>query len=254
MPRNPANDITALGQLRTKLTGAAGPADAFRSNGVVSPDGILQLAGNQANDKTRVYGDGRKWTPIQPSAPATLVAGQYYIETYGGLDWLVYVDSAGVAQRIRPAPQPNTVPVPVGPAVVLASFTVDDYRYALFEYTAQNKITGASVSGHYGVGNNGTTSADATIVQLAWPETHEHVWTIVGPPTRETRLELPELPDALREWRPDARPIVVAAGLFDASSYAGYDDVRRKGIALFAESPEDDEAVLRTSTTGKLAF
>lgn len=98
------------------------------------------------------------------------------------------------------------------------------------------------------------TSADAMIVQLAWPETREHVWTIVGPPTRETRLELPELPDTLREWRPDARPMVVAAGLFDASSYAGYGDVRRKGIALFAESPEDDEAVLRTSTTGKLAF
>jgi hypothetical protein len=96
--------------------------------------------------------------------------------------------------------------------------------------------------------------ADATIVQLAWPETREHVWTLVGPPAQQPRLEVPELPEVLREWRPDARPIQVAVGLFDASSYAGYDDVRQKGIQLFLESPEDDEAVVRTSTTGALVF
>jgi hypothetical protein len=97
-------------------------------------------------------------------------------------------------------------------------------------------------------------SADATIVQLAWPDTREHVWTIVGPATQRPDLEVPELPEALRAWRPDGRPIRGAVGLFDVSGYAGYDDVRQKGIQPFNEPPEDDETVLRTSTTGALVF
>lgn len=92
--------------------------------------------------------------------------------------------------------------------------------------------------------------AKALFVQLSWPETKEHLWTIVAPAGTKPGLEVPALPASLGEWRPDARAIAPAVALVDASEYATYDDVRKKGIHLLGEPPEDDDAVVTISSTG----
>lgn len=97
--------------------------------------------------------------------------------------------------------------------------------------------------------------ADALVARVAWPATREHVWTIVAPPGT-TRLRLPALPDALAAWRPDGRATTVAAALVDTSSYAGFEDVRRKGTQRLLEPAEDEHgaSTLRASTTGDFDF
>jgi hypothetical protein len=96
--------------------------------------------------------------------------------------------------------------------------------------------------------------ADATVLQVAWPETREHVWTIILPPKTKTTFELPTLPDALKEWRPDNRPVRGAVALIEASEFESYADVRKKGIHLMGEPPEDDDSLVRFSSTGEIVF
>lgn len=94
------------------------------------------------------------------------------------------------------------------------------------------------------------SKAKAVFVQLTWPETKEHVWTIVAPASTMPNVRVPSLPASLAEWRPDARPIAPAIGLVEASEYETYDDVRKKGIHLVGEPPEDDDAIVVISATG----
>lgn len=96
--------------------------------------------------------------------------------------------------------------------------------------------------------------ADATVLQVAWPETREHVWTILLPPKTKPTFELPALPDTLKEWRPDGRLVRGACALIEASEFSGYADVRKKGIHLMSEPPEDDDSLVRFSSTGEIVF
>jgi hypothetical protein len=98
------------------------------------------------------------------------------------------------------------------------------------------------------------SAADASIVRVAWPATREHVWTVVLPPTAPTRFRLPSLPSELDAWAPDLRPMTAAAALVEASFYADFAEVKRKGLQLLAEPPEDAEGgvKLRYSATGGL--
>jgi hypothetical protein len=99
------------------------------------------------------------------------------------------------------------------------------------------------------------SKSDAIVVRLAWPKTREHIWTIVAPPTTRPGLRPPALPEALAAWRPDRGVVTAAVAVLEASGYASYDDVRRKGIDAAGESVEDDpNGSLRWSATGDLAF
>jgi hypothetical protein len=102
---------------------------------------------------------------------------------------------------------------------------------------------------------NAGPPADAIVARVSWPETREHVWTIAAPPSA-TRLVLPALPDELSAWRPDAGPMKASVALVEASFYAGFDDVRRKGTGLLAEPPEDEHGTvgLTYSVSGDLDF
>ncbi len=104
MPRNPVNDLKASGALRTKISGTDGPADDFESVTVINPAGVIALVGNQGSARSRIYGDGTKWMPIQSAAPTTLTPGQFFIETVSGVDNWVFVDSFGVAQYVSGNP------------------------------------------------------------------------------------------------------------------------------------------------------
>lgn len=98
-----------------------------------------------------------------------------------------------------------------------------------------------------------TSKADAAILQVTWPETKEHIWTIVAPPGTRPGFELPALPSELATWRPDARPMRPAVALVEASEYASYDDVKKHWIHLIGESPERD-ATIRISVAGNIDF
>src|SRR5262249_44223391 len=101
----------------------------------------------------------------------------------------------------------------------------------------------------------GTAKADALVVRLAWPKTREHVWTVVAAPATAPGLRLPALPDELAADRPGDAPITAAVALLDSSEFAGYDDVRRKGVGAAAEPLEEDvDGFLRWSATGELSF
>lgn len=95
---------------------------------------------------------------------------------------------------------------------------------------------------------------DALLVRASWPATRENVWTVVLPPATTAPIRLPELPGELASFAPDGSPIAVAAALVEASFYDGYADVRRKGIMLLHEPPEDEKGrtLLRWSATGDL--
>lgn len=95
----------------------------------------------------------------------------------------------------------------------------------------------------------------AVVVQLAWPETKEHLWTIVAPPGTAHRLDVPALPPPLASWAPDASPVAVAVALVAATEYGSWTDVEIKGLHLLSEPPEDDDAsVTIASTGGDLVF
>jgi hypothetical protein len=97
----------------------------------------------------------------------------------------------------------------------------------------------------------GEPRGDLALVRLAWPRTREHVWTVVAPPTTST-VRLPALPPELEAWRPDDRPVSVAAALVEASFYDGYADVRRKGVELLFDPRGDDGVRVTASVTGEL--
>jgi hypothetical protein len=105
----------------------------------------------------------------------------------------------------------------------------------------------------------GSTAADAVVVRASWPATREHVWTVVMPPPRDraaVRVQLPALPPELASWQPDGRPATVGAAVVEASFYEGYADVKKKGILLVTEPPEDERghSLLRYAVTGDLTF
>lgn len=91
--------------------------------------------------------------------------------------------------------------------------------------------------------------ADAAVVRLAWPPTREHVWTVIAPPTTPGRIVLPALPDALASYRPGRDPVTVAAALVEASSFAGYEDVKKRGLEAAEQA-----RVMRWSSAGDLDF
>jgi hypothetical protein len=96
--------------------------------------------------------------------------------------------------------------------------------------------------------------ADAIIVRASWPETREHVWTLVMPPTTDPTIRLPALPPELSSWQPDGRPLTAAAALVEASFYDGYRSVRHKGIERLGKLPKrkDGETRIRYSVSGAL--
>lgn len=108
MPANPVNDVRAAGTLRSKASAAAGPADEFQSRTLINPAGIISIIGNQGSDRFRVYGDGRAWVPVQAAAPASLVAGQFFIQTVAGVDRWAYVDSTLTIQYLSDPGGANT--------------------------------------------------------------------------------------------------------------------------------------------------
>jgi len=167
MPSNAVNDIRGNGTMRRKGGTTSGPADQFQSQNAIASDGVITLVGNAGSDRARVYGDGRHWTPVQGFTPGVLVPGQFFVETYLGVDWWVFVDSAGVAQRIRPISTISVdIFVPVGPAVALDILIVDNTRFAVYQYTAYNATTGAQEGGTIQLGHNGSTGGDATVSQI----------------------------------------------------------------------------------------
>lgn len=96
-------------------------------------------------------------------------------------------------------------------------------------------------------------SAHALVLQLSWPETKEHVWTVLAPPGTRPGFRFPALPDELADWRPDARTPRPAVALASASAYGGYPDVKKKWIHLLGELPEED-GTIRLSVAGDLDF
>jgi hypothetical protein len=95
-------------------------------------------------------------------------------------------------------------------------------------------------------------TADVIVARFAWPATREHVWTIVAPPDSPPRLVVPALPDAMAEWRPDARPITVAVGAVETSFWNGYADVKKNGLESMEAPPTAEVVTVRSSTTGEL--
>lgn len=86
-----------------------------------------------------------------------------------------------------------------------------------------------------------TRAADATVVRVSWPETREHVWTVVASPSAPREMRLPSLPDSLRTWRPDARPQRVGVASVSASFFGSYETVKKKGIDVLSEPLEVEE-------------
>lgn len=168
MPDLPVKDVRSSGTLRSKSSSTAGPADEFQSATLINADGVLVQNGNQGTAKSRIYGDGSLWTPILPAAPSVLTPGRYFIQTYLGEDWLCYVDSLGVVQRLKPTTDvPITVVVPTSPTtIVVDSALVDTYQYISWDIKIFKPTTGQMHGGEAYMGNDGSTGADATAVQF----------------------------------------------------------------------------------------
>ena len=167
MPNNPVNDILGSGTLRTKSGSALGPTDTFQSRITVDSDGVLRQYGNNGSIVEQLLGDGRHVTPILSPTPGGLAPGQYFLEQFGGLDYFVFIDSLGNPQRLRPLTIfSGDIPVPVGPAVTIDVFLTDDFRYAAYDYSAYNPVSGAQISGQIQIGHDGTNSSDAVNTQL----------------------------------------------------------------------------------------
>lgn len=160
-------DIRGAGTLRSKSSSPVGPADDFESAVPINSDGVVARVGNAGTPVQDILGDGRVWTPVQGFTPAALVAGQYFIENFGGVDYFVFVDGSGTPQRLRPITIIQAdIAVPVGPAVALDMFLVDDTRYAVYDYTSYNPVTGEQEGGTIRIGHNGSNTTDATLTQI----------------------------------------------------------------------------------------
>lgn len=105
-----------------------------------------------------------------------------------------------------------------------------------------------------------TRAADATVLRVSWPETREHVWTVVASPTAPREIRLPSLPESLRAWRPDARPQRVGVASVSASFFGSYETVKKKGIDVLSEPLEVEEddndgaASVAYAVTGDIAL
>ncbi|MBS2014448.1 MAG: hypothetical protein JST00_16295 [Deltaproteobacteria bacterium] len=96
----------------------------------------------------------------------------------------------------------------------------------------------------------GGAKTSAIVVQVSWPETKEHRWTVVAPPSASPRVELPALPPSLGTWAPDGGALAPVVGLVSATEYATWADVEKKGLHLLSEPPEDDDATVSMSVAG----
>jgi hypothetical protein len=94
---------------------------------------------------------------------------------------------------------------------------------------------------------------DLSAVVVRWPEASAHRWTLVGPPQGNGPWQLPELPDALAQWRPDGSPMTAAVGWIDASEVDGYTDVLRRGLQWASDRPSRPNT-LRMSMSGELSL
>lgn len=104
-------------------------------------------------------------------------------------------------------------------------------------------------------GDAARAKADVLVVQLSWPATGEHVWTLLLPPDGPQEVTLPALPEELASWRPDGRKATASVALLDASFLDGFAEVKRKGLAALEDPPDDaDRVLVRHSVTGDLAF
>lgn len=97
-----------------------------------------------------------------------------------------------------------------------------------------------------------TSKAHALVMQVSWPATKDHVWTILAPPTTTPGFTLPSLPPELASEVP-TRGALPGVALVEASEYSGYADVKKKWIHLLSELPEED-GTLRLSLTGEIDF
>lgn len=97
-----------------------------------------------------------------------------------------------------------------------------------------------------------TSRAHAIVMQVSWPITKDHVWTIIAPPTTKPGFQLPELPPELASEMPK-RGALAGVALVESSEYSGYADVKKKWIHLLSELPEED-GTLRLSLTGHIDF
>jgi hypothetical protein len=91
--------------------------------------------------------------------------------------------------------------------------------------------------------------ADLAMAVVEWPETAAHRWTVVAPPAQRS-WHMPALPSELADWRPAAGGQKVSVALVDASYFANYDDVRRRGIEALEQMP-DAPFSLQMSASGK---
>lgn len=95
----------------------------------------------------------------------------------------------------------------------------------------------------------GEPVADATLVRVWWPTSHEHEWTVVAPPGA-SGVRLPALPDELAAFRPGAATLSAAVMIVDASYVSGYGDVRARGLGVLEEAPHDADGTLRYARVG----
>lgn len=208
--------------------------------GTTSVEALLAIASGE--DRFDV---ARRNSEVAPSTPTTL---RFAVPRPLGETAIVRVElgfgaSASkivFAQRVKKMP---------------ADLSLDLQKVALASVVDPKVLRGrAPARPRIGFTKRDGAAPTAVIMQLAWPETREHVWTIVAPPSTASGFEAPALPAVLADWAPDGRTLAAQVGLVKATEYAGYDDVRKKGIHVFAELPEDDEETVITSITGDLIF
>jgi len=165
MPSTPVKDIRGLGTGRLKTSSAAGPADRFSSQSLINAEGVIQQLENNGVAKFRVRGDGRRNGGILVSTPSVLNPGDYYLKTVAGIDYWVFVDTAGVEQLIAPT-TPISVPLTLLAANYLELFPVDTIGVVRRSVALVKVTTGQRHSYEIAMGHDGTTGADATVANL----------------------------------------------------------------------------------------
>lgn len=117
MADGPVLDLSSNGALRSKGTGGgAKPADHFASAHPISDCGVLTQASNFAIAVDRVYGDGRKWGPLFPAAPAAgcYTPGQFWLQDDGAGGVILYaVNALGIPVQVSGAGGGGPLPMDV---------------------------------------------------------------------------------------------------------------------------------------------
>ncbi len=165
MPLTPVKDVRGLGTGRLKTSSAAGPADRFSSQSLINAEGVIQQLENNGVAKFKVRGDGRRNGGILTATPSVLTPGDYYIKTVAGIDYWVFVDTAGVEQLIAPT-SPVTYPLTIVGANYIETFPVDTVGVVRRSIALVKVTTGQRHSYEVAMGHDGTTSADATVANL----------------------------------------------------------------------------------------